>query len=276
MTNRSASSFLVGIVLVGAVLGGMGCRAARRLPPAIGATPELPSPTELIARLDDERTRLRGLRTLADSELTGPEGQFRASEVLLVEPPSRLRIEVLSMFGVAWVLATDGEFLDIYSREEGTVYRGEPNPALLADYLPVPLGLEELTELLLGRPPPRDVVASEHAAWEKETGLIRLALRIAGGGTQILWFDGASGLLMRCEERDAKGILRFDLRIKAYRDVSGALLGSDITIVAADGVQVRLAYAKSELNPTLPADLFRLRNVVGVKEVRLGDRGHWR
>ena len=136
--------------------------------------------------------------------------------------------------------------------------------------------VEELTELLLGRPPRREVVASEGVAWEQETGLIRLVLRIAGGGTEILWFDAVSGLLMRCEERDAKGALRFDLRIKAYRDVSGALLGSDITILAADGVQVRLAYAKSELNPTLPAELFRLRNVMGVKEVRLGDRGHWR
>jgi hypothetical protein len=276
VANRSVSSFLVGVVLVGAALGGTGCRAPRGLPPAISAAPELPSPGRLLARLDDERTRLRGLRTLADSELTGPEGHFRASEVLLVEPPARLRIEVLSMFGVAWVLATDGHFLDIYSREEGTVYRGEPNPALLADYLPVPLALEELTELLLGRPPRREVVASEGVAWEQETGFIRLVLRIAGGGTEILWFDAVSGLLMRCEERDAKGALRFDLRIKAYRDVSGALLGSDITILAADGVQVRLAYAKSELNPTLPAELFRLRNVMGVKEVRLGDRGHWR
>lgn len=269
--------FALGVAMLGVVLDGIGCGRVRVLPPEVPRpAPELPSAEQLLARLDYERTRLRGLRTLADSELDGPEGRFRASEVLLVEPPTRLRIEVLSMFGVAWVLATDGESLDIYSREEGTVYRGEPTPALLADYLPVPLELAELTELLLGRPPHREVVETRGVAWEPETGLIRLELVVEGGNVETVWFDGASHLLMRCEERDGAGRLRFDLRIKAYRNVNGMLLGSDITILAPDGIQIRLAYAKSELNPTLAPGLFRLRNVVGAKEVRLGTRGHLR
>lgn len=269
-------ALLVGVATLGAVAAGAGCRPPRVAPPVTRPAPELPTASDLLAKLEYERTRLRGLRTLADSELSGPEGQFRASEVLLVEPPARLRIEVLSMFGVAWVLATDGTSLDIYSREEGTVYRGKPSPALLADYLPVPLELAELTELLLGRPPRREIVEPRDVAWEPETGLIRLPLLIAGGGTTTVWFDGASGLLMRCEELDADGRLRFDLRIKAYRDVDGMLLGSDITILASDGVQIRLAYAKAELNPTLAPDLFRLQNVVGAREVQLGAHGHLR
>jgi hypothetical protein len=269
-------ALLVGIATLGAVMSGVGCRPPRVALPAVSPAPELPTASDLLGRLEYERTRLRGLRTLADSELSGPDGHFRASEVLLVEPPTRLRIEVLSMFGVAWVLATDGKYLAIYSREEGTVYRGEPSPALLADYLPVPLELPELTELLLGRPPRREIIEPRDVAWEPETGLIRLPLLIEGGGTTTVWFDGASGLLMRCEEIDADGRLRFDLRIKAYRDVDGMLLGSDISILALDGVQIRLAYAKAELNPTLAPDLFRLQNVVGAREVRLGTRGHLR
>jgi len=135
------------------VLGWVGCGARRALPRISEVPSGLPSAGELLARVEHERTRLRGLRTVADSEISGSEGPIRASEVLLVEPPARLRIEVLSIFGIAWILATDGEVLDIYSREDDTIYRGTPTPELIAHYLPVPLALDEITELLLaGRP----------------------------------------------------------------------------------------------------------------------------
>jgi len=271
-SNRPAL-ILLGFALVGAAVGGGGCRARRLLPPPVVAPLVLPSAEELLARLDRERKRLSGLRTLADTEITGSEGEVRASEVLLVEPPMRLRIEVLSMFGVAWILATDGEVLDVYSREDDTIYRGRPTPELIADYLPVPLALHELTELLLGRPPPRDVVEHGGVAWEPETGFVRLTLRLQGGGTETIWFDGATGLLMRCEDRGLDGELRFDLRIKAYRDVSGELLSSDLTIAGPGAVHVRLAYARSQLNPVLSDDLFRLTHVLGAAEMPLDRPG---
>jgi len=261
---------LLGFVLVGEVLGWVGCGARRALPRISEVPSGLPSAGELLARVEHERTRLRGLRTVADSEISGSEGPIRASEVLLVEPPARLRIEVLSIFGIAWILATDGEVLDIYSREDDTIYRGTPTPELIAHYLPVPLALDEITELLLGRPPKRDVAEAGAVAWEPETGLLRLTIGLRGGGTETMWFNGAAGLLVRCEERASDGALRFDLRIKAYREVSAALLGSDITIVGPGGAHVRLAYARSELNPMLSADLFRLRHVFAASEVPLG------
>jgi hypothetical protein len=270
-TRARLGGCLLGVWLLGVLLAGIaGCGGHRAAPRVREAPPVLPSADELLARLEHHRARLTGLRTIADSELSGPDGQFKASEILVVQPPDRLRIEVLSMFGVVWILATDGEVLDIYSRDEETVYRGRPTPSLIADYLPVPLALHELTELLLGRPPPRRVDHVKGVAWEPESGLIRLTLRLVGGSTQTVWFDGISALLMRCEERSPSGGLLFDLRIKAYREVGDMLVGSDITIVTGGGVQVRLAYAKPELNPTIPVDLFRLPRVTGAREVRLG------
>lgn len=206
------------------------------------------------------------MRALADSEIVGPDGRFRSSEVLLVEPPDRLRIEVLSAFGVVWILATNGQVLDVYSRQEETVYRGRPIPNIIDDYLPVPLALEDLTELLLGRPPSRPVLQDEGVAWEDETGLVRLVLRLQNRATQTLWFDSRSGLLMRCEERDADDGLRYDLRIKAYRPVDGAMLPSDLTIVTPSSVRVRLGYANYQLNPELSPTLFRLPYIVGARE----------
>ncbi len=232
----------------------------------------MPPAGELLGRLAADRRRIRGLRTLADSEIDGPEGRLRSSEVLLVEPPARLRIEVLSTFGVAWVLATDGQALDVYSRQEETVYRGAPTRDLADHYLPVPLALADLTELLLGRPPSRAVAAVEPVSWEPETGLMRLVLRLQGGGLQTLWFDGAR-LLRRAEERGWGDALRYDLRINAHRLVGSLLLPSDLTIRAPSAVQVRLAYANSDVNPDLDPDLFRIPFVVGAREVRL-DVGH--
>jgi hypothetical protein len=224
--------------------------------------------------LAGERERLRGLRTLADIDLASPEGRIRGSQVLVVEPPKRLRIELLSTFGVVWILATDGQGFDVYSREDDTVYRGTLRPGLLPHYLPIPLALDELTELLLGRPPPRDVESVEAVAWEPETGLVRLELQLDGGGTQTVWFDGSTGLLRRCEERQAGGAVRFDLRITAYRDFGETAVGSALTIVAPHGVRVQLSYARSELNPAVPDDIFRLPHILGASEVDLDARAN--
>jgi hypothetical protein len=249
------------------------CTTTRVSRPVIEETPALPAAGELLGRLAADRRRVRALRTLADSQLDGPDGRFRSSEVLLVEPPARLRIEVVSTFGVTWILATDGETLDVYSRHEETVYRGTPARDLADRYLPVPLPLSDLTELLLGRPPPRAVATVEPVSWEPETGLMRVVLRLQGGGLQTLWFDGGSVLLRRVEERGWGDALRYDLRINGHRQVGSLLVPSDLTILAPSSVQVRLAYANSDVNPDLDPDLFRIPFVVGAREVRLDAGG---
>lgn len=205
----------------------------------------------------------------ADSEIEGPDGRFRASEVLLVEPPNRLRIEVLSTFGVVWVLATDGEVLDVYSQREETVYRGRPTRDLIAHYLPVPLAIDDLTELLLGRPPALAIAGARDVAWEHDTGFVRLTLGLVSGGVATLWFDGRSGLLRRSEERDRDDDLRYDLRIAAHRAVGQHMLPADLTILTPAAVSVRLAYANCDVNPRLAPELFRIPAVVGAREVRL-------
>ena len=270
--RRAAASLGAALQVATAVLGlASGCRATRTPVPFAQPSPALPDSGVLLARVTSERRQIRGLRVLADSEIESPDGRFRSSEVLLVEPPARLRIEVLSTFGVAWVLATDGDTLDVYSRQEETVYRGRPTRDLADHYLPVPLPLADLTELLLGRPPRRAVSAVEPVAWEAETGLMRVVLHLQGGGLQTLWFDGRTRLLRRCEERTWGDALRYDLRIDAHRQVGDLLIPSDITILAPTAVQVRLGYANCEINPTLAPDLFRIPFVVGAREVRLDD-----
>jgi outer membrane lipoprotein-sorting protein len=266
--RRAATAHLPCAVLVALA----GCATLQK-PPATGAPAALPTAAQLQGVLEATRQRVRGLRTLADSEIEGPEGRFRASEVLLIEPPHRLRIEVLSTFGVAWILATDGEVLDVYSRQDQTVYRGRPTRDLIDYYLPVPLALEELTELLLGRPPRRDVVRTETVSWEPATGLVRLPLRLQDGGRQTVWFDGRSGVLKRCEERDVRDNLRFDLRVGVYRQIRGEQDPADLTIVSPLGVRVRLQYANTELNPEIPPRLFRIPHVAGTREAQLDAGG---
>lgn len=264
MAARRATAALVALLL--GLGSGFGCATRRHPTPVPKIPPLLPTVAELREYLAAERARVHSLRIYADSEIAGPDGTFRASELLLVEPPNHLRIEVLSAFGVAWILATNGKVLDVYSRQEDTVYRGRPTRDIIDYYLPVPVPLEDLTELLLGRPPPRVVVRDEGVAWEAETGLVRLVLRLRDQGAQTMWFDHGSGLLTRCEERDANDGLRYDLQIKAYRHVDGATLASDLTIVTQTSVRVRLAYAKHQLNPELPVTLFELPYIVGARE----------
>jgi hypothetical protein len=98
-----------------------------------------------------------------------------------------------------------------------------------------------------------------------------LLLQLPHGGAQEIWFEPPSYLLRRCEERDGAGVPRFDLQVVTYRTAPGGLVPADLVIrVPPRRVQVRLAYARPDVNPVLPADLFRLPPVLGAKEVRIG------
>src|SRR5207244_2042507 len=76
-------------------------------------------------------------------------------EVLLVRRPSSVRIDVLSPFGLALAVGTDGGLLWAYPAGQGTRYEGAATPANLARFLGTPATVADVVDVLLGTAPRR-------------------------------------------------------------------------------------------------------------------------
>jgi len=237
--------------------------ACRTVGPALpGLAPEDPRPAALLAGLAVSAAERTALRAEARVSI---EGQRRASfskQLLLLERPARLRLEIVGLLGqrVA-VLATDGARYDLYRAEHPALESGEVHAGILFDVAGLALTPEEAVQLALGVPllPTEGTPAAESAAALPEGGVrVVLRARAAEEPRRTLEFD-AAGHLARYAVHAPGGALVFEARYDDYRDVAGSAFAFAIAVeLPATGTHAELQFRWVELNPALSDDLFRL------------------
>lgn len=224
----------------------------------------------LLARLEQREEEIRTLRGLATMRYESPTERVQVQEVVVVERPDRLRLEMISTFGLALQIASDGTRLRAFHRADRTFYEGEATTRNLGRFTRVALRLDEITDVLVGLPPVRDRTHLGDPVWEPETGLWRLAVPLGAKGRQILWFEGESLLPARTEEVDAAGVRRYLIAFRDYREVAGVLLAHEILLeIPSEEARITMAYSEMSLNRPVEETLFTFEPPAGARVVSL-------
>ncbi len=225
-----------------------------------------PSPDEkMIQRLVGEQRAVfaarRGLRARARVSLSGAVGESFAKQVVLIERPARLRLEVVGMLGQRLaILATDGETYDLFRRPERGIASGSIHPGILWEVAGVPLQPELAVDLLLGVPPIPDDEALGDAVLAQTPDGFRVRTQDRASGFQSLEF-GREGDLTEARWESAGGESLLEVRYDDFRALGGQRFAHEIEIVfPRERARAVLSYREVELNPELPAELFRLRD----------------
>ncbi len=245
------------LVGVGVLLLLAGCRTP--VPAALPLPPDDPRPAALLAELALREQSLQGVRARARVSIDGQRGASFAKQLLLIERPARLRVEVLGLLNqrIA-VLATDGRRFDLYRAESGAVESGAVHPTLLWQVAGVPLTPQEAVALLLGAPVDLTAAAGPGSARELPGGGVRLELEDRLGLARAAEFD-AAGRLRRYQRRAPDGETLLEVRWDDYRDAGGRSFAHQIAVEAPGaGARAELSFRSVEINPELPAALFEL------------------
>jgi hypothetical protein len=99
------------------------------------------------------RRTLFGLQAEARVEQRGSQGRIRGTVLLMVVSPARIRFDVLTQFGPAATLTSDGERFELLDQREGRFLEGPACPSNIARFLGVALTPSDVTRLLLGDAP---------------------------------------------------------------------------------------------------------------------------
>ena len=189
--------------------------------------------------------------------LSTPEGSARAKQVVLLERPARLRVEVLGFLNqTVAVLTTDGARFRLF-RSDRTSVEGEVRPSLLWEVAGIALRPDGAVRVLLGTPglpdgarplPPRATPG----------GGVRLAFA-QGGAVAVFEFDGAGALeRWRVEELGGHRAL-VEARYAGYAALAGSVFAHQIELSDhRNGTTARVHFAEVELNPTFPPGVFAL------------------
>lgn len=244
-------------LFVALLLAAAGCRsAATRLPlPA-----DDPRPRALLQDWQESVDARHALRGSARLAVDGEGLAVRSRQILVVERPSRLRVEVQGLLSQTLaVLVTDGPRYQLFRAEDRSIESGEVHAGLLWQVASLDLTPEEAIDLVLGAPR-LDASLAPLRAYASGDDEISVELGDAAGVVRERRAFDAQGRLREVERLDGEGAPAWSARFDAYQPVGSVPFAHAIRVEAARrSARVELELSGVELNPVLPADIFRLQ-----------------
>jgi hypothetical protein len=220
-----------------------------------------PRPGLLLDRFERLALERRSLRGRARIDVEGASGlQLFGRQVLVVERPARLRVEVLGLFDQALaVLTTDGDHFELFRSADLSFEEGPLRPEILWEEVRIALRPEEAIGLLLGAPLPEPGLVPVRAEGSQD-GSVRVSLAAPGGAERCrLGFD-ADGRLLRVEVLAEDGEVEWKAAFGDYAPLGGVPFAHAITLYVARGeTRAEIRLRDVELNPALPVGIFSIR-----------------
>ncbi|MEO2168818.1 MAG: hypothetical protein ABGY42_12020 [bacterium] len=265
-----------------ALLGGCAAQTTRSAAPD-GPSLASASAPELLGILRGRESALRSLDALGKIRVEAPQGtRFRASQVVMAMAPAAFRIEVLAPFGISYVVASDGQELAALATQENSVHRGPATALSIQRTTGVAANGEEITALLLGRPP---VTADQlRSPWTSRpsgragAGAVEVFLHAAvGNSSVVIGFARVAieRMLVAVPVSFQRIARNGDRLLKAsfedFTGKKGVLIPRHI-LIEGGGSSAEIDYRDFEPNKPLPASAFRLATPPGMQEVALPTR----
>ena len=236
------------------------CRSAPSCP-----TPVRTDPGRALADHDSQRASWRSLKAEARVTQWADRGRIRGNVLMFLEQPNRVRFDVMTQFGPAAVLTSDGQSFQLSDLREKTFLQGPTCPQNIARLLGVSIGAEEIIGILTGNTPTLDAIAE---SMECRDGLYVVTLVAADRSTQEVAFSVREAdrqkppeeqilQLRRSTERGPDGVRRWEASYDDYVDVDGQSFPTQIRFVdAVNGAETTVRVKSITLDPDIPDGTF--------------------
>jgi hypothetical protein len=246
------------LILVLVILFAVSCRT---LPQRVLETDDPRALAVLAQWVDSSETRA-GLRGRARMAVDSADGSIavRGRQVLVVQRPARLRVEVLGFLNQTLaVVVTDGNRFEVLRSQDHSYQTGELTPSLLWNEARIALTAQEAISVLLGTPVPDPQWVPTRVVNDSE-GLTSIDLSDREGVRRQRVSFGGHGYLVESRRFDQAGQLIWRAHFDDYREVGGEWLAHEIELdVTIGSTHAEITLSDVELNPALPDNLFQLR-----------------
>jgi len=232
--------------------------ATSRVPPPLPLPAGDSRPAALLESITRDAATRHSLRGVARLAFDAPAGSGRASQILVLERPARLRVEVLGLLDQTLaLLVTDGARYRLVRSEDRSVAAGPVYDAMLRDVTGLALTPEQAVGVLLGAPFRADARLERAAPLPGDS--VRLELRRDGAPLREQLDCDAAGNLQRWALLGADGEVMLEARYGDRRPLGSVAFAYEVELrdPRADA-SVRVTWSRVELNPVLPPELFAM------------------
>src|SRR5579875_1685889 len=139
------------IISLAVMLDGCALHAPRLAPtPAQLPPPESAQFQRPTDALIERARRLDAMQADAVMDYAGGGQHVKVREEMAIKRPASLRVQAMTPFGVAAVVAANGTTVTIYQSSDNTFYRGAATADTLSRFARIPLPPEQAVKLLMG------------------------------------------------------------------------------------------------------------------------------
>ena len=272
--RRKTISLAVASTLLLAMVGTSACVVVHT--PAV---PEKERPTpgfsetkvqaeKMTAALAERDRRLACVQSPAVMEYTAGDQHVKAKEEIVAKRPGNLRVEAMSPFGVALLLAAQGEDLAIFEPAQNRFMRGQANADTLYKYVRIPMAPTDAVGLLLGLAPADFPLSADPDSVSTDSAMIVATYGNAASGTRALGFT--DGNLAMVRETGADGRVNYEVRYSDYHDIGGVNFPYvvEATFPTASS-HVTFRYLRPIVNGVIPDSTFVLTPAPGATLINL-------
>ena len=219
-------------------------------------------PATILAKLDARASAIRSLTAQLKLEVWQDGERVKLRQLVAVQSPDKLRIDLLSPFEQPLVtLTSDGAVLSIYDLEKKRFSRGAASNANLARLLPIKLAPDSLAGLLRGTIP---IIkhTSAKVSWDGENGWYQLDLE-GPERRQRIHVEPQAWRITQAREwlGDAQV---YTARLGDYSSVGDTALPRRMRLTAPNDVKVDAVVEDHQVNMDLPAEAFVLDPPEGI------------
>jgi hypothetical protein len=260
--------------VIAAALTFAGCAAVTSAPtaPVVAARPgaqsEMARAIELANALAERSRGLDSMQTPAVMEYSNPERHLKARENITVRRPQDLRIEAMSPFGVALVVAASDSHLAVFRSSDNTLMRGAATADTLDRFASVPLAPKPAVDLLMGLAPDSALLANPPESARTEDGLLVATYRLADGSALELGFSGGDLALVRQWRPD--GRVSYEVRYGDFQNIGGLTMAYRVDAdFPLAGSQVKFRFQRPIVNGPIADSMFELQPGASTRQIDL-------
>ena len=222
----------------------------------------------MIAALVERDRRLASVQSPAVMEYTAGDQHVKAKEEIVAKRADKLRVEAMSPFGVALLLAAQGSDLSIFEPGKNRFMRGRADSDTLYKYVRIPMAPTDAVGLLMGLAPPAFELGNSPDSVSKDGAMIVATFGNTASGTRQLGFSDSNLAMVR--ETGADGRVNYEVRYSDYHDIGGVMFpyAVDATFPAA-GSHVTFHYLRPIVNGVIPDSTFVLTPAPGATLMNL-------
>ena len=225
---------------------------------------------QLTQKVAERDRALVSMQTDAVMEYSAPDRHPpKVREHIIAKRPDRLRVEALSAFNVALIVATSGNQLAIFEPSRNRLTRAAATADTLNQFIRIPMAPADAVTLLMGIAPDSAALAARPPDAIMTEGAMTVASwSVENSAHRELGFQDDQLALVRM--RDADGTVDYEVRYGEYQDLGGVMFpyAVDATFPKAHS-RISFHYKRPIINGEVPDSAFVLSPSSGGEQANL-------